>query len=281
MADVEARREHWIPDDKVNKCESCNAGFSLLKRKHHCRFCGHIFCDKCTSTKMELPEEMGYTTAERVCQKCIPVIQGKKRAAGAHEKPSDRKKAGAGDKGVDDMVMLSNLSEDEIASNLCTRYKKDLIYTYIGQVLVSVNPFKAIRGIYDESTLFEYRGKYAYELPPHVFMIAEQMYRNMQQENESQCVIISGESGAGKTEASKKIMQYFAAVSGKGSDVAKVKDVILQSNPLLEAFGNAKTIRNNNSSRFGKYMEILFDRAGDPRGGNITNYLLEKSRICY
>eukprot|EP00211_Chloroparvula_japonica_P020951 CAMPEP_0119132632 /NCGR_PEP_ID=MMETSP1310-20130426/11967_1 /TAXON_ID=464262 /ORGANISM="Genus nov. species nov., Strain RCC2339" /LENGTH=81 /DNA_ID=CAMNT_0007123275 /DNA_START=121 /DNA_END=362 /DNA_ORIENTATION=- len=78
--DAEARREHWIPDDRVSRCEACNAGFSLFKRKHHCRMCGHIFCDKCLSTKMELPEEMGYLKPEKVCQKCIPVIQGARRA---------------------------------------------------------------------------------------------------------------------------------------------------------------------------------------------------------
>lgn len=107
------------------------------------------------------------------------------------------------------------------------------------------------------------------------------MYRTMINEQESQCVIISGESGAGKTEASKLIMQYIANNCGKTAEVTRVRDIIMDSNPLLEAFGNAKTIRNNNSSRFGKYMEIQFDRGGDPRGGRISNYLLEKSRVVY
>lgn len=107
------------------------------------------------------------------------------------------------------------------------------------------------------------------------------MYRTMISEQESQCVIISGESGAGKTEASKLIMQYIANNCGRTSDVMRVRDIIMDSNPLLESFGNAKTIRNNNSSRFGKYMEIQFDRGGDPRGGRISNYLLEKSRVVY
>lgn len=107
------------------------------------------------------------------------------------------------------------------------------------------------------------------------------MYRTMLSELESQCVIISGESGAGKTEASKLIMQYIANNCGRSADVLRVRNIILDSNPLLEAFGNAKTIRNNNSSRFGKYMEIQFDRGGDPRGGRISNYLLEKSRVIY
>ncbi len=98
-------------------------------------------------------------------------------------------------------------------------------------------------------------------------------------EEEPQCVIISGESGAGKTEAAKQIMSYIAAVSGGEGDVQRVKDIILGSNPLLEAFGNAKTLRNNNSSRFGKYFEIFFDRLGRPQGGKIEHFLLEKSRV--
>lgn len=116
-------------------------------------------------------------------------------------------------------------------------------------------------------------------MPPHVYALAESAYKSLTADGENQCVIISGESGAGKTEASKLIMQYVAAVSGKGEGVERVKRIILESNPLLEAFGNAKTLRNNNSSRFGKYFEIQFDTKGDPIGGKITNYLLEKSRV--
>jgi len=183
--------------------------------------------------------------------------------------------------GVDDMVMLSKIGNDSILDNLKKRYGGDVIYTYIGNVLISVNPFKQIKNLYSERNLLEYRGKFRYELQPHVYAVADDMYRNMYAEGQSQCVIISGESGAGKTEAAKLIMQYIAAVSGKGADVTRVKDVILESNPLLEAFGNAKTLRNNNSSRFGKYMEVQFDGSGDPEGGRVTNYLLEKSRVVY
>lgn len=183
--------------------------------------------------------------------------------------------------GVDDMVMLSSISESAINENLKKRYNNDVIYTYIGHVLISVNPFKEIKGLYLDRTLKDYKGKYRYELPPHVYATADDMYRSMLSERENQCVIISGESGAGKTEASKKIMQFVAAVSGSSPAVQHVKDVILESNPLLEAFGNAKTIRNNNSSRFGKYMEIQFAITGDPEGGRINNYLLEKSRVIF
>eukprot|EP00743_Colponemidia_sp_Colp-15_P005551 GILK01005972.1.p1 GENE.GILK01005972.1~~GILK01005972.1.p1 ORF type:complete len:1483 (+),score=292.66 GILK01005972.1:72-4451(+) len=180
--------------------------------------------------------------------------------------------------GVDDLTMISRLAEDEIVKQLKSRYDNDFIYTYIGNVLVSVNPFKALP-IFSSKFVDTYRGRYRVELPPHVFAIAEEAYSKLVYEAESQCVIISGESGAGKTEASKLIMQYIAAVSGYTEDVQTVKNIILESNPLLEAFGNAKTKRNNNSSRFGKYFEIRFDRIGDPRGGQISNYLLEKSRV--
>jgi len=183
--------------------------------------------------------------------------------------------------GCDDMVMLSRVSNDSILDNLKKRFSDEIIYTYIGHVLIAMNPYKLIKDLYSETTLRRYRGKYPYEEPPHVYAVADDMYRHMLSEACSHCVIISGESGAGKTETSKLIMQYVAAVSGRGAEVTRVKDVILQSNPLLEAFGNAKTVRNNNSSRFGKYMEIQFDLAGDPTGGRITNYLLEKSRVVY
>ena len=135
-------------------------------------------------------------------------------------------------------------------------------------------------GIYTDKVLDSYRGKNRLETPPHVFAVAESAYYNMNAYKENQCVIISGESGAGKTEAAKRIMQYIASVSGGGdSSIQKTKDMVLATNPLLESFGNAKTLRNNNSSRFGKYLELQFNAQGEPVGANITNYLLEKSRV--
>ena len=117
-------------------------------------------------------------------------------------------------------------------------------------------------------------------MPPHVYAIAESAYYNMNGYKENQCIIISGESGAGKTEAAKRIMQYIANVSGgSNSSIQETKDMVLATNPLLESFGNAKTLRNNNSSRFGKYLEIQFNAQGEPVGANINNYLLEKSRV--
>ncbi|KAM8826480.1 myosin IEb [Synchiropus picturatus] len=180
--------------------------------------------------------------------------------------------------GVDDMVLLSKINEDAITDNLKKRYMDDYIFTYIGPVLISVNPFKQLP-YFTEREVELYQGAAQYENPPHIYALADNMYRNMMIDSENQCVIISGESGAGKTVAAKYIMSYVSKVSGGGDKVQHVKDIILQSNPLLEAFGNAKTVRNNNSSRFGKYFEIQFSRGGAPDGGKISNFLLEKSRV--
>jgi len=181
---------------------------------------------------------------------------------------------------VDDLVMLPSVSEEAIVDNIKKRYENDLIYTYIGPVLISVNPYKNIGNV-GEEFVPRYHGHFPHENPPHLYALAEEAYRNMKGEGDSQCVLISGESGAGKTEAAKIIMGYISFVTGKSDKVEYVKGVVLESNPLLEAFGNAKTLRNNNSSRFGKYFEIQFDQVGDPCGGKITNYLLEKSRVVY
>ncbi|XP_027621748.1 unconventional myosin-Ie isoform X2 [Tupaia chinensis] len=180
--------------------------------------------------------------------------------------------------GVDDMVLLSKITENSIVENLKKRYMDDYIFTYIGSVLISVNPFKQMP-YFGEKEIEMYQGAAQYENPPHIYALADNMYRNMIIDRENQCVIISGESGAGKTVAAKYIMSYVSRVSGGGPKVQHVKDIILQSNPLLEAFGNAKTVRNNNSSRFGKYFEIQFSPGGEPDGGKISNFLLEKSRV--
>ncbi|XP_043217178.1 unconventional myosin-Ia-like isoform X2 [Amphibalanus amphitrite] len=180
--------------------------------------------------------------------------------------------------GVWDTVLLEPLTEQAFIANLHQRYKHDQIYTYISQVLVSVNPYKKLP-LYSSDVIRAYRSCSRFELPPHVYAVAEEAYRAVREHNSDQCVVISGESGAGKTEASKLIMQYVAAVSGRAKEVNAIKGQLLQSNPVLEAFGNAKTHRNDNSSRFGKYMDLEFDFKGDPIGGLITNYLLEKSRV--
>lgn len=181
--------------------------------------------------------------------------------------------------GVQDFVLLENFkSEEAFIENLQKRTKADLIYTYIGSVLVSVNPYKNLP-IYGSDYVEKYRNVNFYELPPHVFALTDTALRSLRGELINQCILISGESGAGKTEASKKVLQFIASTTRKKANVDIVKDKLLQSNPVLEAFGNAKTNRNDNSSRFGKYMDVEFDFAGDPIGGHIINYLLEKSRV--
>ncbi|RSL52771.1 Myosin-1 [Fusarium duplospermum] len=181
--------------------------------------------------------------------------------------------------GVSDLTLLSKVSNEAINENLKKRFEGAEIYTYIGHVLVSVNPFRDL-GIYTDQVLDTYKGKNRLEMPPHVFAIAESAYYNMKAYSDNQCVIISGESGAGKTEAAKRIMQYIASVSGgESGDIKQIKDMVLATNPLLESFGNAKTLRNNNSSRFGKYLQIYFNAQGEPVGADITNYLLEKTRV--
>eukprot|EP00004_Rigifila_ramosa_P020324 TRINITY_DN526_c0_g1_i1.p1 TRINITY_DN526_c0_g1~~TRINITY_DN526_c0_g1_i1.p1 ORF type:complete len:1124 (-),score=315.94 TRINITY_DN526_c0_g1_i1:62-3412(-) len=182
--------------------------------------------------------------------------------------------------GVDDLVLLPKVSEADIVEMLKKRFAGKAIYTYISSVLISMNPYERLP-IYTPQHVEQYQGAFRHELPPHIFAIAEYAFKSMLNDKQNQCVIISGESGAGKTEASKQIMQYISAVSGNGDGVERVKNIILESNPLLEAFGNAKTLRNNNSSRFGKYFEIKFDPYGAPEGGALTNYLLEKSRVVY
>lgn len=186
--------------------------------------------------------------------------------------------------GVSDLTLLSKITDDAINDNLHKRFMNGTIYTYIGHVLISVNPFQDL-GIYTQQTLNMYKGKNRLEVPPHVYAIAESMYYNLKSYGENQCVIISGESGAGKTEAAKQIMQYIANVSvddqtAPGGGITKIKDMVLATNPLLESFGCAKTLRNNNSSRHGKYLEIFFDpQKHQPNAAHITNYLLEKQRV--
>ncbi|KAF8481322.1 P-loop containing nucleoside triphosphate hydrolase protein [Russula ochroleuca] len=181
--------------------------------------------------------------------------------------------------GVSDMTLLTTISNESINDNLQKRWTSNEIYTYIGSVLISVNPFRDL-GIYSDEVLRRYQGKNRLEVPPHVFGIAESAFYNMNAYKENQCVIISGESGAGKTEAAKRIMQYIAAVSGgQDSSIQQIKEMVLATNPLLESFGCAKTLRNNNSSRHGKYLEIMFNEHAEPVGAQITNYLLEKARV--
>ncbi|KAF0032452.1 hypothetical protein F2P81_014742 [Scophthalmus maximus] len=181
-----------------------------------------------------------------------------------------------------DMANLTFLNEASVLENLRSRYASMRIYTYSGLFCVTINPYKWLP-IYGAKVAQMYKGKKRNEVPPHLFSISDNAYHDMLMEHENQSMLITGESGAGKTENTKKVIQYFANVGASGSKASDSKgsleDQIIQANPVLEAFGNAKTIRNNNSSRFGKFIRIHFGPTAKLAGADIESYLLEKSRV--
>ncbi|XP_028841725.1 myosin heavy chain, fast skeletal muscle-like isoform X1 [Denticeps clupeoides] len=190
---------------------------------------------------------------------------------------------------IEDMAMMTHLNEPSVLFNLKERYAAWMIYTYSGLFCVTVNPYKWLP-VYDAVVVAAYRGKKRMEAPPHIFSVSDNAYQNMLTDRENQSVLITGESGAGKTVNTKRVIQYFAtiAVSGdkkKESAAGKVQgtleDQIISANPLLEAFGNAKTVRNDNSSRFGKFIRIHFGTSGKLASADIETYLLEKSRVTF
>uniref|UniRef100_A0A8C0EXT0 Unconventional myosin-VI n=1 Tax=Bubo bubo TaxID=30461 RepID=A0A8C0EXT0_BUBBB len=180
-------------------------------------------------------------------------------------------------KDVEDNCSLMYLNEATLLHNIKVRYSKDRIYTYVANILIAVNPYFDIPKFYSSETIKKYQGRSLGTLPPHVFAIADKAFRDMKVLKMSQSIIVSGESGAGKTENTKFVLRYLTESYGSGQDI---DDRIVEANPLLEAFGNAKTVRNNNSSRFGKFVEIHFNEKNSVVGGFVSHYLLEKSRIC-
>ncbi|KAM4624829.1 myosin VIb isoform 1-T1 [Polymixia lowei] len=180
-------------------------------------------------------------------------------------------------KHVEDNCSLMYLNEATLLNNVRVRYSKDHIYTYVANILIAVNPYYDIPKLYAPETIKSYRGKSLGTLPPHVYAIADKAFRDMKVLKMSQSIIVSGESGAGKTENTKFVLRYLTTSYGTGQDI---DERIVEANPLLEAFGNAKTVRNNNSSRFGKFVEIHFNEKNAVVGGFVSHYLLEKSRIC-
>jgi len=186
---------------------------------------------------------------------------------------------------ADDMAELTHLNEASVVHNLHMRYQADLIYTYSGLFLVAINPYCTLP-IYTNEYINMYKGQSREETKPHIYAMADEAFRNLVDEGENQSILVTGESGAGKTENTKKVIQYLAAVAHSDSPVkskstqhSNLSQQILRANPILEAFGNAQTVRNNNSSRFGKFIRIEFTRTGSIAGAFIDWYLLEKSRV--
>jgi len=183
----------------------------------------------------------------------------------------------------DDMANLTYLGDACVLWNSTIRYVNQLIYTYSGLFCIAINPYKRFP-IYTLRTMELYTGKRRNECPPHIFAIAEGAYQGMLNSGMNQSILITGESGAGKTENTKKVISYFATICSSGKKKegeASLEDKIVQTNPVLEAWGNAKTVRNDNSSRFGKFIRIHFNAAGKLSGADMVVYLLEKSRLTY
>jgi len=194
---------------------------------------------------------------------------------------------------IEDMANMTYLNEASVLGNLRDRYESTLIYTYSGLFCVAINPYRRLP-IYGMNVVEKYKGRKKTEVPPHLFNVADNAYSAMLQDRENQSMLITGESGAGKTENTKKVISYFAMVANMmktaeekkkeeeaGTNKGSLEDQIVQANPVLEAYGNAKTTRNNNSSRFGKFIRIHFGPSGRIAGCDIETYLLEKSRVTY
>ncbi|XP_048821289.1 myosin heavy chain, skeletal muscle, adult isoform X1 [Lagopus muta] len=190
---------------------------------------------------------------------------------------------------IEDMAMMTHLHEPAVLYNLKERYAAWMIYTYSGLFCVTVNPYKWLP-VYNPEVVLAYRGKKRQEAPPHIFSISDNAYQFMLNDRENQSILITGESGAGKTVNTKRVIQYFATIAASGEKKKEeqsgkmqgtLEDQIISANPLLEAFGNAKTVRNDNSSRFGKFIRIHFGATGKLASADIETYLLEKSRVTF
>ncbi|NXO53140.1 MYH1B protein, partial [Aramus guarauna] len=192
---------------------------------------------------------------------------------------------------IEDMAMMTHLHEPAVLYNLKERYAAWMIYTYSGLFCVTVNPYKWLP-VYNPEVVLAYRGKKRQEAPPHIFSISDSAYQFMLTDHENQSILITGESGAGKTVNTKRVIQYFATIAASGDKKKEeqqqsgkmqgtLEDQIISANPLLEAFGNAKTVRNDNSSRFGKFIRIHFGATGKLASADIETYLLEKSRVTF
>ncbi|CAH0687838.1 unnamed protein product [Spodoptera exigua] len=182
------------------------------------------------------------------------------------------------DREYPDLCQLPELNEQTLLDNLRARFSAGYIYTYVGSILIALNPFK-FYPIYNPKYVKLYQNK-RIGLPPHIFAVADAAYHCMLRERTNQCIVISGESGSGKTESTNFLLHHLTALSQKGSHGSGVEQTILSAGPVLEAFGNAKTAHNNNSSRFGKFIQVNYKENGMVHGAVVQKYLLEKSRIC-
>ncbi|CAO2578118.1 Myh7b [Lemmus lemmus] len=189
---------------------------------------------------------------------------------------------------LEDMAMMTHLNEAAVLHNLRQRYARWMIYTYSGLFCVTINPYKWLP-VYTAAVVAAYKGKRRSEAPPHIYAVADNAYNDMLRNRENQSMLITGESGAGKTVNTKRVIQYFAIVAALGDGPGKkscchqgtLEDQIIEANPAMEAFGNAKTLRNDNSSRFGKFIRIHFGPTGKLASADIDSYLLEKSRVIF
>ncbi|XP_051943469.1 unconventional myosin-X [Hippocampus zosterae] len=208
-----------------------------------------------------------------------------KQNALTHDKVRAMRGGGSAASGIEDMAALEDLHDGAIMHNLFLRYRQRCIYTYIGSILAAVNPYQPLAGLYERSAVELYSRHHLGQMPPHIFAVANECYRALWRRPRNQCVLISGESGAGKTESTKLILKFLSAMSQHSLEVSSkertshVEEALLESGPIMEAFGNAQTVYNNNSSRFGKFVQLHFNQKGNIQGGRIVDYLLEKNRV--
>ncbi|XP_061077056.1 unconventional myosin-IXAa-like isoform X1 [Conger conger] len=179
----------------------------------------------------------------------------------------------------DDLCNLPDLNEKTLLDNLRSRFKQEKIYTYVGSILIVINPFQFLP-IYNPKYVKMYDNHQLGKLEPHIYAVADVAYHAMLQRRQNQCIVISGESGSGKTQSTNFLIHHLTALSQKGF-ASGVEQIILGAGPVLEAFGNAKTAHNNNSSRFGKFIQVNYQESGTVRGAYVEKYLLEKSRLVY
>ncbi|XP_053094286.1 unconventional myosin-IXAa isoform X11 [Pangasianodon hypophthalmus] len=179
----------------------------------------------------------------------------------------------------DDLCKLPDLSEKTLLENLRARFRQEKIYTYVGSILVAINPFKFLP-VYNPKYVKMYDNHQLGKLEPHIYAVADVAYHAMLKRKRNQCIVISGESGSGKTQSTNFLIHHLTALSQKGF-ASGVEQIILGAGPVLEAFGNAKTAHNNNSSRFGKFIQVNYQESGTVRGAYVEKYLLEKSRLVY